>query len=245
MLGTLLDIVFPKRCAGCSAGAWPFCESCRGDLLALSPPWCARCGRPTERAVRRCRDCPAGVVDSARAPFVFGGPARAAVHRLKFSGWRAVAAALGAAMVAVNEFDADVVAWVPLSRLRRAERGYDQALALAQVVSRGLDIPLAPLLERTAATVPQAMRAGHERRGAMRGVFRISDRAPPQRVLLVDDVLTTGATAAACAEVLLAAGAHRVGLLTAARALSGRLPTRCYTRPGSRLGLWLPGDVPR
>jgi predicted amidophosphoribosyltransferase len=240
----LLDVLFPKRCAGCGSGPWPFCEGCLADLVPLSSPWCATCGCPADRPISRCHQCPPRPVSSARAPFLFRGPARAAVHRLKFTGWRDVAGALGAAMVAVNEFEADAVAWVPLSRTRLAGRGFDQSRALALEVGKRIGRPVRRLLARTGETPPQARRPGPERRLAMRGMFRAVDRAFP-RVLLVDDVLTTGATAAACAAALRDAGARDVALLTAARAVFGRLPAHCYTRPGSRLGLWLPGDVPR
>lgn len=245
MLGPLLDVFYPRRCAGCGSGAWPFCPACRRGLVPLTPPWCARCGCPAPADSVRCRGCPPGSIAIARAPFLFRGPARAAIHRLKFSGWRVVAEALGEAMLAVNAFEADAVAFVPLSRARLAERGYDQARALADVVARRLVLPLRPMLARPGTTPPQARRTARERRLAMRGMFVADGRAPPSRVLLVDDVLTTGATAGACASALLEAGVREVGLLTAARAVSGPLPARCYTRSGSRLGLWLPGGDPR
>jgi len=129
-------------------------------------------------------------------------------------------------MVAVNEFEADAVTWVPLSRSRLVERGFDQARALAGPVGSALGIPVRSLLLRAGSSVPQARRGGRERRSAMEGLFTTAVRSPPPRVLIVDDVLTTGATVAACAEALLAAGAGRVGVLTAARAATGRLRVR-------------------
>jgi ComF family protein len=236
-------VLFPPRCAGCGsggAGAWPFCVACRRDLVVLSPPECAICGMPAEEELARCRHCPAPEIDTARAPFLYTGPARSALLRLKFDGWRSVAEALGRAMAAASTSSADLLTWVPLSGRRRAARGYDQAAALAAIVARRTGIPRRRLLVRTRDTDPQTARRGAERRSAMQGAFRAVVRAPP-RILLVDDVLTTGATAAACARALRAAGADEVHLLTAARAASGPLPARCYTRPGSRSSLWLPG----
>jgi competence protein ComFC len=245
---SLLDLVFPLRCAGCGRGPWPFCPPCRQRLGAISPPLCERCGRPWANPAAACRDCPPPEIASARAPFLYEGPVRSALYGLKFSGWKAVAEALGAAMASVHTAEVDVVTWVPLGHRRRASRGYDQARALARVVGSSLGLPVAPLLRRVAETGPQARRTADERRRAMRGVFAPAGRArpPPGRVLLVDDVLTTGATAAECAAVLLEdAGADSVALLTAARAVSGAIPARCYARRDSRPGLWLPGDVPR
>lgn len=140
---------------------------------------------------------------------------------------------------------ADVVTWVPLTRRRKAERGFDQAKVLAVEVGRSIGVPVRCLLRRVRSTGPQAKRDATERRAAMRGSFVVRDRMPvPADVLLVDDVLTTGATAAACAEVLLGAGASQVMLVVAARALL-RAGRPAYTRPGPRPGLWLPGDLPR
>lgn len=231
MLGPILDVVFPRRCAGCGSGAWPFCASCRRSLIAFAPPWCARCGLPSEHEVPRCPECPPGDLSRARAPFLFEGPARSAIHRLKFSGWRAVAEVLGRAMAGVV-WDArpDAVTWVPLSRRRLAERGFDQAQALSLVVARRLGRPALPLLIRKADTAPQARRAGSDRRVAVAGLFGAEGRSP-SRVLLVDDVLTTGATASACARTLREAGAREIALVTAARAVSAPLPAR-YTRAG-------------
>lgn len=243
MVARALDVVFPPRCAGCGVGAWPFCDGCRSALVVLVPPWCERCGRPGVVSAARCRDCPPSPVVAARAPFLYAGPARAAIHRLKFSGWRRVAAALADAMVAVGPAPADAVTWVPLARRRLAERGYDQARALAVAVGARLGLPVLRLTRRAVSTAPQARRAGQERRTAMLGAFEPVGPPPPPRLLLVDDVLTTGATAAACAEALAAGGARQIALLTAARAFAGG--GRGYTRPGSQPGLWLPGDPPR
>jgi predicted amidophosphoribosyltransferase len=156
-----------------------------------------------------------------------------------------VADALAAAMLATGPGPAvDAVTWVPLARGRLAERGYDQAKALATATARGLDLALTPLLRRAVATPPQAQRSAAERRAAMAGAFVALVASVPSRILLVDDVLTTGATAAACADALRRRGAQEVHVLAAARAFPGSVP-RAYTRSGPRPGLWLPGDPPR
>jgi ComF family protein len=254
-LGRAIDVLFPRACAGCGAGPWPFCSGCAAQLVPLGPPWCRRCGRPMPSDVDGCGDCPPAPITSARAAFAYRGPARSAVHRLKFSGWRGVGDALAAAVAALDPPPADAVTWVPLASRRRAERGFDQARVLARALARRLDVPAVAVVRRTTATAPQARRTREQRMQAMEGVFsRIPRAKAPARLLLVDDVLTTGATASACAAVLVEAGASQIHLVTACRSFADR-PTGSAARPPrraanilgpcSRPGLWLPGDPPR
>jgi ComF family protein len=219
-----LDVLFPRSCAGCAEGAWPFCERCTAELEPLGPPWCRRCGRPTPSDVDRCRDCPPATIASARAAFAYRGPAREAVHRLKFSGWRGVGEALAGALVTLGPPAADAVTWVPLAPRRRAERGFDQAQVLARALARQLDLPSSAFVRRRSAAGTQARRARDERFAAMAGAFVPLGRGGPSppTLLLVDDVLTTGATASACAAALADAGARTVHLMTACRSFSDR-----------------------
>jgi ComF family protein len=166
--------------------------------------------------------------------------------RLKFGGLRSVADAVAPYMASALQrappggWDPDgseppAVTWVPLGPHRRNRRGYDQAEALARALGRATGWPVSRLLQRGVETSPQARRTGAERASALRGAFEPAAPAPP-RVVLVDDVLTSGSTAAECARVLRAAGAAEVGALTAARSLQGPVPARCYNPAGLRPG---------
>jgi len=199
------------------------CDGCTAAITVIEPPWCDRCGRPLDRAAARCGDClPAGV-DVARAPFVYDGPLASAIRGMKFSGWHALAGHLGAAMAELVPSWSGTMTWVPLSRRRLARRGFDQAELLARTAGATLGLEVRGLLRRRRATPAQARRTGHERRLALAGAFETWGPVP-RRVVLVDDVLTTGSTAAAAAAALREAGADRVALLTAARAVGEARP---------------------
>jgi ComF family protein len=235
-MGPLLELALPATCAACGAPGWPLCGSCTDRVAVITPPWCEACGRPGEEPLPSCSDCPPRVIDGARAPFLYEGPISQAIRGMKFSGWHALGAHLSGAMaeVAGDLLPADVVAWVPLARRRLRRRGFDQAEVLATALAHRLDLPFSPLLRRIRDTTAQARKRGSERRRALEGAFEAWEDLPGT-VLLVDDVLTTGATAAACSRTLKRAGATRVSVLTAARSLGGPVPARCRG-PSGRLG---------
>jgi ComF family protein len=214
----LVDALLPARCSGCGAPhGWPMCEACASQVTVITPPWCARCGRPSREPVAGCPDCPPAVIDLARSPFLYEGPVAAAIKGMKLSGWHGLAEHLAGAMAVVSP-TAEAITWVPLSRRRLARRGFDQAELLARRLAARLQLPVRGILDRRRETRAQARRGGADRRRALAGAFRARGTSP-RAVLLVDDVLTTGATAAAAAAALREAGAERVVLATAARSV--------------------------
>jgi ComF family protein len=182
---------------------------------------CAACGSPGEALCHRCRFSLASVglthsPDGIRAAFAFDGVARELVVALKFRHRRAAAGVLATQMVRrLGLAHIDVVTWAPTSSKRVRKRGYDQAEAIAQAVARQLGVPCRRLLYR-AHGAPQT---GKSRADRLVGpAFRARSPRPGLAVLVVDDVVTTGATLRTAAEALRAAGVTRVELIAAASA---------------------------
>jgi predicted amidophosphoribosyltransferase len=215
----VLDLLLPQRCVVCGCGGRQLCPDCRDGLQRIEPPLCARCGAPTAWPVERCRECAGRRLGfaSARAAVGYDPAARRLVHAWKERGLRrfaAEAAQLVAERLAVPEVD--TLTFVPADRSRRLERGHNPAERLALELAALWELPCLPLLERTRGGRQRGSTAAERR--TVRGAFRATGQAP-RKVAVVDDVYTTGATAAAAATALRAAGARRVEAVAFARAL--------------------------
>ncbi|WP_243338782.1 ComF family protein [Anaeromyxobacter soli] len=221
----LLELVYPPRCAACGGAvvAEPFCSVC-GEAVDPVPEGCRRCGLPgPDPLCGACRADPPAF-DAVRAGGLFGGPLADAIHALKYGGRPALARPLGAWLARAAPLPPGaLVVSVPLARARRIARGYDQAALLADALARaagarGRRLPGA--LRRTRETPPQVGRTRAERSRNVAGAFRAArpGALAGRDVVLVDDVVTTGATADAAARALKDAGARSVVVLALARA---------------------------
>lgn len=231
ILDPVLAVVFPSRCPACTSPLQnprrgPLCEACWAGLPRHRGP-CCRCGVPLVPGGATCGRCRRGL-----SPFSAGaslgpyqGALRVAVHELKYRSRRRVAgrmseALLGDPSVQTVLAGASVLVPVPLHPRRKRKRGFNQSDLLAAELARraGLGVADAALVRRK-DTPPQTGLSAAARRVNVSGAFAVRRRAQVagKVVVLVDDVLTTGATASACARVLKAAGAREVRLLTAAR----------------------------
>lgn len=196
----------------------------------MEPPFCAGCGREVWRGAQpgfRCQDCARDRprIDGVRAAARYDGAIRTAVHRLKYDGRRAIAGQLAAYLAgAAADLPADAVIPLPLHPNRQRVRGYNQSELLARELATKLGLPLVLAAERIRETEDQIGKNRRQRQLNVHGAFACLD--PPlvasRRLLLVDDVCTTGSTLFACAEPLLKAGAAAVWGLAVARQDSGR-----------------------
>jgi ComF family protein len=220
---SLAELVWPPRCAGCREATEiePFCLTCWEALMPV-PSGCIRCGMPgPDRVCGACLAVPPAFA-AVRAAGLFGGPLADAVHALKYGDRPAIARPLAgwlSSRVAVPAGAAIVS--IPLGRRRRIDRGYDQAALLADELAAAMGRTgdrLRGALVRIRETPPQVGRGRSERSRNVRGAFWSSGAVEGREVALVDDVVTTGATADAAARALLDAGATRVTVVALARA---------------------------
>lgn len=238
----LADLLYPESCAGCDRPARSgLCLDCLGRLTRLGPNVCRRCGRPAGGKVRSCMDCRNRDLpfDLARQAVAFGPVVRAAVHRFKYSGCESLGLPLAQLILEVARGmrpAADLVTWVAPGAGRLRRTGFDHGRRLAEQVAVQAGLPVHELLQRVRMTTPQMRLEPAARRTALRGAFRSAGCAG-LHVMVVDDVYTTGSTAAEAARALRAAGATRVSVMCAARSFA-RLP-----RPYNDLGAHPSGSV--
>lgn len=235
-LNAALGIVYPPSCIACHAAtgeAQALCPACWAGIGFIERPFCERLGTPFALDLGEGLLSPAAIADPpvfrrARAVCRFDGAARELVHRLKYDDRLELALTLGRMMTQAGREllgEAEMIVPVPLHRTRLWSRRFNQAAALAQVVAKLSTVPLAPgLLARVKRTRQQVGLTRAQRIDNLQGAFKVPlamrPRIEGRRILLIDDVLTTGSTVNASARALLRAGAAQVDVLTFARVVT-------------------------
>lgn len=214
----MLDLLYPRRCASCGErGRVPLCEACDAAAAWIDEA-CRRCALPA------CRGCDGrgAAFDAAASAARYQGAARDALIAFKLLGERRAAAAMagrmGDALARIAPPPGAPVTFVPSSAEAMRQRGFNPARTLAIALARTAGRPALPLLRKTRRTPDLAGLGRAARRAALEGAFACA-ASPPDALVLVDDVLTTGATASACARALKSGGAGLVAVVTFARAV--------------------------
>lgn len=232
-----LDLVYPPTCLACPAATsavGTLCPACWGQVRFIERPFCERLGTPFAQDLGQGLLSPEAMANPpmfqrARAVARYeDGPARRLVHRLKYGDRLELGQAMGLWMVRAGRElidEADLLVPVPLHRRRLFARKFNQAALLADVVSRESGVPNDPFaLERVKATPPQVGLSKLQRAQNLQGALRVPELAKPRlaglRVILVDDVMTSGATTNAAARALLRGGAAAVDVLVFARVVT-------------------------
>ncbi|HPH60866.1 MAG: ComF family protein [Candidatus Cloacimonetes bacterium] len=230
ILGSVDKLLFPPVCLACNSpvdtAADVLCAECRERLLPIRENYCDKCGAPLENY--RCEACShlAYEFDYARSAFVFKAPVQELVHHLKYDALRSPAVFFSQALLSMpasKRFrgNFDLVTAVPLHRVRERERGYNQSELLGRALAFELGIPFAQPVLRHQNTRSQTNLSRQARLDNLSGAFALRRNADVagKRIIVVDDVFTTGTTVNEVSHVLKAGGASRVAVLTATRAV--------------------------
>jgi competence protein ComFC len=229
-----VSLLYPATCAVCGknlrAGEY-LCNGCEAKIVRIAPPFCERCSEPFEGSISiafSCANCAHRTIyfDAAVAAYRGRGIVRDVIHEFKYNRQihlrhlvgRWLCAALDDERLRNRQFD--IIVPVPLHSARQRERGFNQASVLAELLSAHTSIPCRPMLKRLRYTTTQTALDRSERMENLHNAFRLRKNTDVRglRVLVIDDVLTTGSTLSECARVLKRAGAKSVHAATAARA---------------------------
>ncbi len=217
------DLLFPARCAGCGVRGHEWCAGCQAALVQPQPPLCPRCGASLSSR-RECRDCRLRPFPLVACSFArYEGPLCRAILQLKYRPNRRLAGVMGgwlADLYRVQNWPGSLIVPVPLAERRRRQRGYNQAGLIASALAERVALPMEEGGLRRVRETPSQV--GLDPAGRLHNVEGAFEADPAvvhnQTLLLVDDLYTTGATLAACAQAGLQAGARAVFALTVARA---------------------------
>ncbi|HEX8302603.1 ComF family protein [Sphingomonas sp.] len=231
-LARLADLALPPRCPGCGEITQEdhrFCVRCWGSLRFLGPPWCALCHLPFDYDRGEDAACAECLADppphsGVRAAVAYGDIARAVALKLKYPGRLACGETMARAMMRLMPDTADLLVPVPLHRWRIWSRGFNQAALIAAALSKASGVPADMEVLRRVKATPVLRGLGPKGRAkAVSGAFALAPGASEllrgKTVVLIDDVHTSGATAAACTRALKRGGAAKVILLCWARVL--------------------------
>lgn len=225
-----LDLLFPPSCGGCGKVGERWCEQCQQSLTLLPEVVCDICGEP-QKTIGTCKKCKISQppYKALRSWALFKEPVRTALHKLKYRRDIGLGDALAVPLanyVRVLNWDVEMLVPIPLSPQRLSERGYNQVALIAQPLAMIHRWNYAPgALQRVKSTRSQVGLTVEQRRENVRNAFLANSRlVRNKKVLLMDDVATTGATLISASQVLVEAGACHVYVLTAARAISRRGP---------------------
>ncbi len=222
---SLLNFVFPPVCGACKKAGSLICEDCQNQLQWVQAPLCDRCGRPVSRPTDSCSVCRERPLplQQIRAAVLFAHPVSKLIHNLKYNGAFALAKPLAQLMAdawSTWHMPVDLVLPIPLHADRQRERGYNQAALLTRDFCQQAALAYVEEgLQRTRFTTPQVGLTAVERLKNVQDAFATKVDVVGKHVLLIDDVCTTGATMAAAANALFAAGANTVSGYCLARAI--------------------------
>ncbi|MCL1998727.1 MAG: ComF family protein [Turicibacter sp.] len=221
----LLDWIYPPKCVACNMNFEPsyygkkiwLCENCQPIIEELEEPYCKKCGRPLPEFDVPCTECHRSVFSfkSHRAAFAYDGLVRELLHNVKFRSSLRTTEGLGelfAKSTAAKTLQGSYIVPVPLHSSKKRSRGFNQALVLAEAVSKETGIPVGDMLKRTRKTVPQSSLDLVARKENLLNAFSFNDKydIAGKDVILLDDIFTTSATCDACSAVLMNNGANSV-----------------------------------